>query len=392
MAVETPPAPDTQDDGGASGMEHMDLLHDRRRLLTLALVLLVLVAAIYVLVPRILGLDDTVARLGEANTWWIVVAVGFNLLAFAAYVALFKGVLGGTDDNRLRGRLDTRASYEITMAGLAATRIFSAAGAGGIALTYWALRKAGLGRRSSGSRMVAFLVLMYAVYLAALVVFGVLLRTGVLPGSAPAGGTIVPAAVAGVLLAGLGLVALLPGDLERRLKSYACRRGRAARLAARMATVPATVADGVRCALQYVRHPRRGALAIGGAVGFWAANIGILWASFEAFGGHVALAVLVQGFFIGMAANLVPSPAGGVGAVDAGMLAAFVLFGIPGEQVFPAVLAYRVIAFWLPIPPGVVAYFQLRNTVHAWEEEDHDPDRVTAGGEAPVAATLQKVK
>ena len=36
---------------------------------------------------------------------------------------------------------------------------------------------------------------------------------------------------------------------------------------------------------------------------------------------------------------------------------------------FPAVLTYRVIAFWLPIPPGVVAYFQLRKTVTRWEEE-----------------------
>ena len=55
------------------------------------------------------------------------------------------------------------------MAGLAATRIFSAAGAGGIVLTYWALRKAGMPRRRSACRMVAFLVLTYGVYLLALI-------------------------------------------------------------------------------------------------------------------------------------------------------------------------------------------------------------------------------
>ena len=38
--------------------------------------------------------------------------------------------------------------------------------------------------------------------------------------------------------------------------------------------------------------------------------------------------MLVQGFFVGMAANLIPSPAGGVGSVDAGMIGAFVLFGV----------------------------------------------------------------
>jgi uncharacterized protein (TIRG00374 family) len=79
---------------------------------------------------------------------------------------------------------------------------------------------------------------------------------------------------------------------------------------------------------------------------------------------------MVQGFFVGMAANLIPSPAGGVGSVDAGMIAAFVLFDIPTATVFAAVLTYRVIAFWLPIPPGIVAYVQLRNTVASWEAED----------------------
>ena len=74
--------------------------------------------------------------------------------------------------------------------------------------------------------------------------------------------------------------------------------------------------------------------------------------------------MLVQGFFVGMAANLIPSPAGGVGSVDAGMIGAFVLFGVPGVDRLPGrALTYRVIAFWLPIPPGIVAYFQLRRTV-----------------------------
>ena len=44
-------------------------------------------------------------------------------------------------------------------------------------------------------------------------------------------------------------------------------------------------------------------------------------------------------------------------------------------MVFPAVLMYRVIAFWLPIPPGVVAYFQLRRTVAGWEREQDSPLR-----------------
>ncbi|MEX2194556.1 MAG: lysylphosphatidylglycerol synthase transmembrane domain-containing protein [Thermoleophilaceae bacterium] len=370
------PAPGvlTRDEAEDAAIEERaaGLLGNPRRLVTLGLAFVAVVVAIYVVLPNVVGLDDTFDRLGDATWYWIAVALGFNIAAFAAYVAIFRGILSGADDPVMERRLGFTASYQITMAGLAATRVFSAAGAGGLVLTYWALRKAGMERRRAACRMVALLVLLYTVYLLALVIFGVLLRTGVLPGDDPVSGTIVPAGIAGVVLLVLALVALIPQDFERRLAEYA-RGYRRARFAKRMATGPATLASGVRTAIGYMRHPSRGALAVAGAVGFWAANIGVLWASFEAFGGDVSFGVLVQGFFVGMAANLIPSPAGGVGSVDAGMIGAFVLFGVPAASVvFPAVLTYRVIAFWLPIPPGVVAFFQLQRTVARWKEEEGD--------------------
>jgi uncharacterized protein (TIRG00374 family) len=118
-------------------------------------------------------------------------------------------------------------------------------------------------------------------------------------------------------------------------------------------------------------------------VGFWAANIAILWASFHAYDVHVPLGVVVQGFFVGMVANLFPFAPGGVGAVDAGMIGTFVLFGLPGTEVFAAVLTYRLIAFWLPIPPGIVAFVQLRRTVARW-----DADRAKAPLGSGVADSL----
>jgi uncharacterized protein (TIRG00374 family) len=344
------------------------LLADRRKLLGGVAGVAVIVVGIYVVFPKLVGLDNAVRKLDDAVWYWIVVAVAFNVAAFGAYVALFRGVIRGTREDLVQRRLDFRASYQITMAGLAATRIFSAGGAGGIVLTYWALRKAGMPRRRSACRMVAFLVLTYGVYLIALILFGILLRTHVLPGDAPFGGTVVPAAFAAIVIAVFLLIALIPQDVERRIQGFAGGY-RHTRYLTRLAKGPATLATGVRTAIAYVRHPQRGALALGGAVGFWAANIGVLWASFEAFGGDVPFAVLVQGFFVGMAANLIPSPFGGVGSVDAGMIGAFVLFGIDESIVFPAVLTYRVIAFWLPVPPGIVAFFQLRGTVAQWEQE-----------------------
>jgi uncharacterized protein (TIRG00374 family) len=364
---------DEEDEDGGQDVEEragsiQAFLQDRRKLVTTAALFVLLLVAIYVLLPKLTDAGDTLETVGSATWYWLVVAVGFNVLSFAAYTALFRGILAGREDDEVRRRLDLRASYQITMAAFAATLLFSAGGAGGLALTYWALRKAGMPRRRSACRMVAFLTLQYGVYLLALIIFGVLLRTGVLNGDHPLAGTVIPAALAAFGVAVFLLVSLIPGDVERRVAGFGGGHRRE-RLARRMATVPATVSTGVRTALGHLRDPRSGALALGGAVGYWAANIGVLWASFKAFHLDVDFGVVVQGFFVGMVANLLPSAAGGVGSVDAGMIGAFVLFGIQAKIVFPAILTFRAIFFWLPIVPGVIAYFQLRRTVAGWESE-----------------------
>jgi uncharacterized protein (TIRG00374 family) len=353
---------------------------DPKRLIQTGVAVVLLLVAIYVLLPKVIGLKGALHQIEEGDPVWIAVGVAFCVAAFAAYVALFRGVVGERVIH-----LEWSESYQITMAGLAATRLFSAGGAGGILLTYWALRKAGMERRQSVCRMVAFLVVLYSVYLLALVVFGVLLRVGVLSGEAPLTGTVIPAALAAlVLVIGL-LIALLPQDFERRIERHTS--GRFGRIMKRIATAPATLAQGTRTAITFVRHPRSAVLAFGGAIGFWAANIAILWASFHAFHVSVPLGVVVQGFFLGMVANLFPLAPGGVGAVDAGMIGAFVLFGLPSSAVFAAVLAYRVIAFWLPIPPGIIAFFQLRNTVQRWEAEGREqPEPIEVGGAETAAA------
>lgn len=353
-----------------------------RAVLQTVVAVVLVVVAIYVLLPRLLDVEDAIGMLGEANVLWIAVALCCGVLMYAAYVALFRGVVG---EQVLH--LEWSESYQITMAGLAATRLFSAGGAGGIVLTYWALRKAGLPRRRSAQRMVAFLVLLYAVYMLALIVFGVLLRVGVLPGQAPLSVTIVPAGVAGAVVVFFLLIALVPANLDRRLAAWAEGGGRISWLASWMAKIPAALGTGTRQAIAFLRRPSHGALAVAGAVGFWAANITILWASFKAFGVSVPVGVLVQGFFVGMVANLLPFAPGGVGAVDAGMIGAFAIFGLPGPEVFAAVLWYRLIAFWLPIPPGVVAYFQLRRTVARWEERGQHQGDLEPARSASEAAS-----
>jgi len=344
-----------------------------RRIVQTVVLVLVLLVAIYFLFPKLVGLGDALGRLDDADPLWIGIAVALNVAAYATYIALFKAVVGGD-----ALRLSWTETYEINMAGVAATLLFSAGGAGGVALTYWALRKAGMARRDVGRRMVAFVSLHYVFYPFALILFGVLLRTGVMNGKGSVELTIVPAAVAGLLLILGVLITLIPADAEQRLARYA-HSERSQHLLQALGKVPATLGEGFRFALGLFTHPSRGGLAVLGAAGFWAFSIGVLWASFHAFGVHVPLAVVVQGFFLGMVANLFPLAPAGVGAVDAGMIGAFVLFGFPSETVFPAILIFRLVSFWMPIPPGIFAFFQLRHTVHRWEEEGLPIDRGGSG-------------
>ncbi len=359
----------SQDDSAnGNRFAEMPIFTPRRIIQTVVLVLLLL-GAIYFLFPKLVGLGDALSKLGDADPLWIGIAVAANVAAYATYIALFKAVVGGS-----ALRLTWIETYEINMAGVAATLLFSAGGAGGVALTYWALRKAGMGRRDVGRRMVAFVSLHYVFYPIALILFGVLLRTGVMNGKDSVELTIIPAALAGLLLILGVLITLIPADLDHRLTRFA-NSERSHQILEKVGKFPATLGEGFRFALSLFAHPSRGGLAVIGAAGFWAFSIAVLWASFHAFGVHVPLAVVVQGYFLGMVANLFPLAPAGVGAVDAGMIGAFVLFGFPSETVFPAILIFRLVSFWMPIPPGIFAFFQLRNTVHRWEEEGLPIDR-----------------
>src|SRR4051795_12124462 len=317
------------------------------------------IAFLYFVLPRLSVLSETWHRIREGDPWWLAVALAFEVLSFGGYVWLFRTVFVRGEE----GRVGWRESYQITMAGLAATRLFAAAGAGGIALTAWALRRSGMAARTVAVRMVAFMSLLYAVYMGALLVVGVGLRTGVLPGGpAPFAITIVPAIFAGIAILVFLSVALLPEDAEKNIKRWAEGSGKLAHFMARAVTIPASAASGIREAIGLVRRGEPGVL---GAVLWWGFDIATLWACFHAFGEAPPWSVIVIAYYVGQLANTLPLP-GGIGGVDGGMIGTFIAFDVNAGLAVVAVIVYRALAFWLPTLPGAVAYFQLRKRVATW--------------------------
>ena len=332
----------------------------RARVWASAVFVIAIVAFLYLGLPKLVGYGSSLRRLDQGNAWWLGGAALLELLSFCGYVVLFRTVFV----HRSR-RIGWAVSYQITMAGLAATRLFAAAGAGGIALTAWALRRSGMERRLVASRMVAFLSLLYGVYMGALVLDGVGLYLHAWAGASPFALTIVPAILGAVVIAAFLGISALPRDLDRLVASRAARPGPLGMLSRRLASVPTAMATGVRTALALIRGANPGLL---GALAWWGFDIATLWACFHAFGYRPHTAVIVMAYFVGWLGNVLPLP-GGVGGVEGGMIGAFTLLGVDLQAAVIAVLAYRAFSFWLPTLPGGLAYFQLRRTVRGWAAE-----------------------
>ncbi len=356
--------PDSRPRVRGGGEDEMPrVLLTRRQIVAFAAFILLGVGFLYFVLPKLTGVGKTVHHIEGGDKWWIAIGVLLEALSFAGYVVLFRSVFVREADGP--GRIGWRASYEITMAGLVATRLFAAAGAGGVALTAWALRRSGMSPRLVACRMVAFMVLLYVIYAGSLLLDGVGLGIGLFPGGGSFAITIVPAIVAAILFAVAGAMALLPGDLERRLDRWASGSGRFAHWVARAVAVPALAASGVRTAIALIRSRDAGLL---GAPAWWGFDIAVLGAMFHAFGSPPPFTVIWMAYFVGMLGNLLPLP-GGLGGVEGGMIGALAAFGVDFNLSVLAVLSYRGISFWLPTVPGVVAYFQLRRTVARWRGE-----------------------
>ncbi|MDX6605633.1 MAG: putative heme transporter [Solirubrobacterales bacterium] len=301
--------------------------------------------ALYIVLPNLAGLGDTWRRLDRGEPGWLTAGLILEILSFFCYVALFRGVIG-----REAG-IGWAQSYRITLASLAATRLLAAGGIGGIALTAWALRRDGLSASLVALRMATMLVLLYTVYMGAILLTGLGLRIGILSGPSPLAFTLIPAAVAALIIVACLLIGYFGGELREtteRLRDPS----REGRWRAALATVPNTLAGGVRGAIATLRDRPLNGLS---ATGWWAFDIAVLWACMHAFGSPPPAGVIVASYFIGMTANLLPLP-GGIGGVEGGMIGSLIAFGVPDGLAIVSVLSYRAFSFWLPTIPGAIAY------------------------------------
>lgn len=292
-------------------------------------------AALVLLGGRLHAFTAAVTRIIDGSPGWAAAGIVLEAVSLAGYVGLLSLVAGRASD-----RIRFRESAQITLAGAAATRLLPTAGAGGAVLTIWTLRRAGLRTPAAMRTLLVFFVLLYAMFLAAVLAAGSLL---IVSGRGPAVLTVIPAAAAA-----LGIAAALAAG---------SRKGMAR--AGRLQSIGRAVAEAKSLL-------RAGDVRLAGAGAYWLCDAAVLWAMLHAFGSPPAVAVVAVAYFVGQVANTIPLP----GSVSGGMAGVLVAFGVPLAVALPAVLAYRAVAVWLPTPAAILAIPGLRATTARWALED----------------------
>jgi uncharacterized membrane protein YbhN (UPF0104 family) len=305
-----------------------------------------LLVAVFLLAP---GLGDVRDLLVEASPGWLILAALLEALSFVSYVVMF-GPIFCTG-------LTRRRSWQIGGSELAMGSLVPASGAGGLALGAWVLHRGGMGGQRIARRSVAFFLIKSGVNFLAVAVLGAALAVGLVGPDLSLWLTALPAALAALTILAVGALPRLgPGepaepDAPRRRRWFG---------AVRMAVI-----DGTAEARKILRsrHPS----VIAGAIGYWAFDNFVLWATFHAFGVSPPLTVILMGYLIGQLGGLLPLP-GGIGGIDLGLIGTLIVYGTPAAATAAAVLAYRIILFWLPLIVGGVAFEGLRRDMPSGEE------------------------
>src|SRR5690242_17568449 len=209
-------------------------LKRHRRAIVAGIVPVTIIAFIYFVLPQITGLSGTLHRLRDADPKWIALAVLVEIFSLAGYTLLFRTVFSCHQD----AQVGWRESAQITLAGTVATKLFAAAGAGGVALTAWALSAAGLSARAIARRMIAFELILYTIFAGVLLIVGIGLRTGVLPGQAPWTLTVIPAVLAAAAIALTLAMRAFPRGFEERMVIWRESPVRAKRFMGRLSVAP----------------------------------------------------------------------------------------------------------------------------------------------------------
>jgi uncharacterized protein (TIRG00374 family) len=292
-----------------------------------------LFVAVWVLIPQFADLPRVLEQVRGANWAWAVPAVVFSMLTyFGAALALSASV---------KQRLSVARTTLVTLGGSFVNRV-TPAKVGGIALNMRYLQRQGVDPAVAASSIGLYQGVGIVVHLSLLLTFGLWAGRTVSISEFLPSGTII-FVISAVVLVLIGVAIGVPK----------VRKAFRTTVRPQLAKIRASFMD-------LLRSPGRLVVLVLGSAILTLSYIGALWASIEAFGGGIPIAGIAVVFLAGASiASAAPTP-GGIGAVEAALVAGLTALGLASTVAVPAVFLYRLATFWLPVIPGWIGFTVLQ--------------------------------
>lgn len=286
--------------------------------------------AAYVLATQV-GSVDLVGAVRGSDPWWLVVAV---VASASTYIGAAAALVAFTP-----ARLSLWRATGVHVAASFVTLVTPPA-VGQVALNLRFLRRAGVPAVAAATAVAITQLASLLVTVLLLLGLGVVTGTSRGPSLLPSGGALTAVAIAAVAVAAVALVPRVRRLVLERLV------GRFRESLPRL--------------LELLRQPLRLAGGVAGNLLVTAGYVLALYASLRAVGTDLGLAPTAIAFLAGSAVGSAAPTPGGLGAVEAAMVAALAAAGVPASLALPAVLLFRAATFWLPVPPGWLAFTLLQ--------------------------------
>jgi uncharacterized protein (TIRG00374 family) len=311
----------------------------------------VLVAAFVVhtfVLPQIAGARAAVHLVAGLNPWLVLLALGFEVVSLAAYAQTTRVLLDSAE-------LSLRRSSAVVLSSLAVGHVVPAGGAASSVVTVRLLTASGVNATDAtfvlATQGVGSAIVLNALWWVTLVV--------AVPLSGFHRTNAIVAGIGAIVIGAIGLAVL------RIVRGGAAGAHRLARMVGRLPKVdPDRLEAGLVQASGRLRalstDRRRLARAVALAALNWVADAACLWTFLAAFGRVAPVDQVLVAYGLAYVLAAIPISPGGLGIVEATLTASLVGLGNPRGAVTLAVVGYRLVNFWLPIPVGAAAYVSLR--------------------------------
>jgi len=302
----------------------------------------------YFLLPDLTGARRTLNQLAKVNVVYLGAGVVLEAAALGAYAELTRTVLPLPIVRRSR-------LLRIDLSSLAVSHVVPGGTAPGTGVAYRLLTDSGVPGADAGFALamqgVGSAVVLNGLFWLALLVSLFLHGFNPIYGIAAGAGVLLMAAFGGVV------VLLLRGrrwamDAVHRMADHVPFINGDA-----VARVVEVIATRLQTLLRQPVLLRRAGVW---AAANWLLDAACLWVFVAAFGKFVSPIDLMVAYGLANVLAVIPITPSGLGVIEGVLIPTLVGFGVPSHKALLAVLGYRVVNFWLPIPVGGISYLTLR--------------------------------